>query len=158
MGNVNLLVYTCNENKNGGIGMLRVVICCGAGMSSSYLCQKLQNETKARGLENEVSFDFFSIDIGRLEAEERLKQYDVAMCCPHLKHFVDDFLKTHETNCAMYIFPPKMYGTLPFDEVLQDARDVYEEFQKTRMNPFHFPGEDHPLRIKRGVAYRNWKK
>ena len=158
MGNVNLLVYTCNENKNGGIGMLRVVICCGAGMSSSFLCQRLQNETKARGLENEVSFDFFCFEMGINSAQEVLKNYDVAMCCPHLNLDIQRFFKKYDTDCAMYVFPPKMYGTLPYDEVLLDARDVYEEYQKTKMKPFHFPGEDHPLKIKRGVAYRNWKK
>ena len=138
--------------------MLKVVICCGAGMSSSYLTQRLQNETRARGLDGEVSFDFFSFEIGLEEAEATLKNYDVAMCCPHLKLVIKRFLESHDINCPMYIFPPKMYGTLPFDEVYQDAQDVYAEYQKTHMNPFHFPGEEEPLKIKRGVAYRNWKK
>jgi len=135
--------------------MLRVVICCGAGMSSSYLTQRLQKETKARGLENEVSFDFFSLEVGLVEAADVLKNYDVAMCCPHLKLVIDQLCKKEKLSCAMYIMPPRMYGTLYYDEVYQDARDVYEEFQKTHMNPFHFPGEESPLRIKRCEAYRN---
>ena len=141
--------------KKEGLKMLRVVICCGAGMSSSYLTQRLQNEVKARGLENEVSFDFFSLEIGIREASEVLKNYDVAMCCPHLKVVINELCKKNEISCAMYIFPPKMYGTLYFDEVYQDAKDVYEQFQQTKMNPFHFPGEENPLRIKRCEAYRN---
>ena len=44
--------------------MLRVVICCGAGMSSSFLAQRLQNEVIARGMQDEVSFDFFCFDCG----------------------------------------------------------------------------------------------
>lgn len=135
--------------------MLNVVICCGAGMSSSYLTQRLQKEVKQRGLENEVSFDFFSLEIGKNEAAEVLKNYDVAMCCPHLKIVINELCKKHDLTCAMYIFPPKMYGTLYFDEVYQDAKDVYEAFQKTHMNPFHFPGEENPLKIKRCEAYRN---
>ena len=124
--------------KKEGLKMLRVVICCGAGMSSSYLTQRLQNEVKARGLENEVSFDFFSLEIGIREASEVLENYDVAMCCPHLKVVINELCKT-----------------LYFDEVYQDAKDVYEQFQQTKMNPFHFPGEENPLRIKRCEAYRN---
>lgn len=127
--------------------MLKVVICCGAGMSSSFLTQKLQNDAKARGLENEVSFDFFSLEAGIAEAKERLKNYDVAMCCPHLKIVIDNLCKKETIDCALYIMPPKMYGTLYFDEVYQDAKDVYEAFSKTKMNPFHFPGEDHPLKL-----------
>lgn len=135
--------------------MLKVVICCGAGMSSSFLAQRLENEVKARNLENEVSFEFFSLELAKVEAQEVLKQYDVAMCCPHLKVVIDELCKKNEIDCAMYIMPPKMYGTLYFDEVYQDAKDVYTEFQKNHQNPFHFPGEDHPLKIKRCEAYRN---
>lgn len=135
--------------------MLKVVICCGAGMSSSYLTQRLQKDAKARGLENEVSFDFFSLEAGIAEAKERLKNYDVAMCCPHLKIVIDNLCKKETIDCALYIMPPKMYGTLYFDEVYQDAKDVYEAFSETKMNPFHFPGEDHPLKIRRCEAYRN---
>ncbi len=139
--------------------MLRVCICCGAGMSSSYLTQRLQKECRARGLEDQYSFDFFSFEVGILEAAQVLKNFDVAMCCPHLKLVLREFCsKNPDLSCAMYIFPPKIYGTLPFDEVIQDAEDVYEGFQKTHMNPFHFPNEEEPLKIKRGVAYRNWVK
>ncbi len=143
--------------------MLKVVICCGAGMSSSYLCQKLQNETKARGLENEVSFDFFSMGLVRTGAHKTVNQYDVAMCCPHLKVEIKNMLKEveqagEELTCALYMLPPKIYGTLPFDEVLQDAKDVYAEWKETKAVPFFFPGEEWTLGIKRGVAYRNWNK
>ena len=61
--------------KKEGLKMLRVVICCGAGMSSSYLTQRLQNEVKARGLENEVSFDFFSLEIGIRECSDVLPAF-----------------------------------------------------------------------------------
>ena len=135
--------------------MLKVVICCGGGMSSSFLTQRMQNEIRARGLDNEVSFDFFPFGVGFEEAKKFLEQYDVAMCCPHLKIEIDRFCQQETIDCAIYMFPPKMYGTLIFDEVYQDAKDVYEGFQKTRVNPFHFPGEDSPMRIKRAVAYRN---
>ena len=89
--------------KKEGLKMLRVVICCGAGMSSSYLTQRLQNEVKARGLENEVSFDFFSLEIGIREASKVLKNYDVAMCCPHLKVVINELCKKNDISCAMYI-------------------------------------------------------
>lgn len=135
--------------------MLKVVICCGAGMSSSYLTQRLQKETINRGLEKEVSFDFFSLEVGIAEAKKVLDQYDVAMCCPHLKYVIDELCKRETIDCAIYIMPPKMYGTLYYDEVYQDAKDVYEQFQISHMNPFHFPGEESILRIKRCEAYRN---
>lgn len=138
--------------------MLRVLICCGAGMSSSYLTQKLQNETIARGLDKEVSFDFFSFEVGLVEAEATLKNYDVALCCPHLVNVLKGFLETHpDVRCAMHIFPPKMYGMLPYDEVLQEAKDALAKYQDDHINPVVFPGEDRPLAVKRLTAWSNTK-
>jgi len=118
--------------------------------------QRLQKEVKSRGSENDVSFDFSPIEmIGSSHCGEILNQYDVAMCCPDLNFFIKKITKENTFNCALYLMPPRMYGTLYFDEVYQDAKDVYDEFKKTKVNPFHFPGEERVLAIKRMEAYRN---
>lgn len=140
--------------------MLKIVVCCGAGMSSSYLCNRLQMEAENRKLAQEVSFDYYSLDVGRLNAADVLKNYDVALCCPHLSFFVKEFCKNNPNlSCAVYIMPPKLYGTLPFDEIYQDAQDVYRVFLKEHKNPFYFDGEEiNPLKIERSISYRKWKQ
>lgn len=137
--------------------MLKIVICCGAGMSSSFLAQRLQREVEKRGLQDEINVDFYPLEAaGVANAKEKLENYDVAMCCPHLKIEVNQISKMFpDLKCALYIMPPKMYGTLYFDEVIQDAKDVKEAFDKTHMIPFHFPGEENPMMIRRCEAYRN---
>lgn len=138
--------------------MLKVLICCGAGMSSSYLTQKLQNTTKERGLENEVWFEFYSMGLNLIDPENTIKEYDVALCCPHLVTQVKEICKRcPDLETPMHIFPPKMYGMLPFDEVVQEAKDVIEKFQQDHINPVVFPGEDRPLAVKRGTAWSNTK-
>ena len=63
--------------------MLKIVICCGAGMSSSFLAQRLQREVEKRGLQDEINVDFYPLEAaGVANAKEKLENYDVAMCCP----------------------------------------------------------------------------
>ena len=140
--------------------MLKIVICCGARMSSSFLAQRLQNEVVSRGLEEVYSVSFYPLEMTGVEnAKENLEQYDVAMCCPHLKIEVNKIARLFpDLDCALYIMPPKMYGTLIFDEVIKDAQDVYEGYKESHMIPFHFPNEDNPLKVKRSKAYYNLYK
>lgn len=134
--------------------MIKILICCGAGMSSSFLTQKLQNACKEAGLENEYSFDFFSIELAGLkEGAKKANEYDVVMCCPHLRLFINKLAHTGEVTTPLYILPPQMYGTMIFEEVIADAKAIKEEYAKTKLNPFHFPGEEHPLKIRRKCAY-----
>lgn len=153
------LLYHLKISEMRIMNMLRIVICCGAGMSSSYLTKKLQLKVEELGLTNELSFEFFAMGMAQRNAVNVLKDYDVALCCPHLKMLVDDLCKNNpDLTCAMHIFPPKMYGTLPYEEVVQEAKDVLENFQKEHKNPVVFPGESMPIRVTRGVAWSHYKK
>ena len=42
--------------------MIKILISCGAGMSSSFLCQKLQKACEEKGLQDEYAFDFYPIN------------------------------------------------------------------------------------------------
>ena len=139
--------------------MIKILICCGAGMSSSFLTQKLQNKCEELGFADEFSFEFCSIEmLGVKNAVLKANEYDVVMCCPHLRLFIDKIVKTGEVTTPLYILPPQMYGTMVFEEVIQDAKDIIQGYKETKMNPFHFPGEDQPLKIRRSCAYRHLQK
>lgn len=135
--------------------MIKILISCGAGMSSSFLAQKLQNACEEKGLDKEYSFEFYPIHMAELEAVNKLKEYDVCMVCPHLRLFVKELCKKNNVTTPIYVLPPRMYGTMFLEQVVTDAKDIVEGYKKNPMNPWHFPGEDNPLKVKRRFAYRN---
>ena len=128
-------------------------------MSSSFLCQKLQKACKEAGLENEYSFDFFPINVaGIADGAKKVEEYDVTMVCPHLRLWIKELVEKKSPNKPIYVLPPQMYGTMIFEEVIADAEDIIKGFKESGLNPYHFPGEDQVLKIRRKCAYRNIKK
>lgn len=132
--------------------MLRILICCGGGFSSSALAGKVDKEIKANNIEEEVSISFSPFSI----AHERVDDFDVIMCCPHLKFAVNNLAKNKiQNNVPIYILPPRMYGTMELEEVVQDAKDVIEKFKMNPKNPVSFDGEENVMKITRFKSYRN---
>lgn len=131
--------------------MLKILICCGGGFSSSYVTQKMANEVKERHLDDEIYLEFYPFSI----MLEKKDDFDIVMCCPHLKISVEKMIKDVNPDIPIYILPPRMYGLMNLDELVTDARDVIEMYQQGQTNPIKFPGEDNVLRVTRKVAYRN---
>ena len=125
--------------------MLKILICCGGGFSSSYVTERMKKEIVEKNLENEVNIEFYPFAI----VEDKLSDVDIIMCCPHLKIYVE---------LPIYLLPPKMYGLMKLEEILTDAKDVIKLYQKNKTNPVHFPNEENLLRITRGNAYRHYYK
>ncbi len=140
--------------------MLKIILCCGGGFSSSAIAARMQKEIEQRGLQNEYSIDFYPLEVaGERYAENKLNQYDIAILCPHLKMVIARILKTNaKFNMPIYLLPPKIYGNMKLDVILADCEDIIELYKNGAENPVHFPGEENLLRITRGVAYRDLKK
>ena len=76
-----------------------------------------------------------------------------------VKDFMYQWLDLYVKNqIPMYLMPPKMYGFMKVEDVLQDAKDILKMFKENPQNPVHFPGEDNVMVIKRDKAYANTKK
>ena len=132
--------------------MIRVLICCAGGFSSSAMSTKVSREIGEKHLENEIHIDFEPFSRSYL----RIDEADIIMVCPHQKYKVKEFVDKYvQDKIPVYLIPPRIYGTMPVEEVLTDAKDILEEFHKTKQNPFHFPGEEDIMRVKRTVAYRH---
>ncbi len=131
--------------------MIKILICCLGGFSSSAMSVKMSKEIIEKGYENQVSINFQPFSL----SHDVMSQYDVIMCCPHLKFEIGSFMKKYDDiDTPIYLLPPKMYGSMNVEDVYEDAQDIIEGFKKTQMNPFHFPNEDNVLRIKRMHSYR----
>lgn len=134
--------------------MIRVLICCAGGFSSSAMMSKVAKEIVEKQLQDEITIDFEPFS----RSYHRIDEADILMVCPHQKYKVKEFVDQYvQDKIPVYLIPPRIYGSMPVEEVLQDAKDIINEFHKTKMNPFHFPGEDNIMRVKRVTAYRNSK-
>lgn len=135
--------------------MIRIMICCGGGFSSSALAVKVQKEIKEKGLEDKVFMDFCPFTLSK----ERLDEFDVIMCCPHLKYTIPEYNQKYIKNrIPVYVLPPKMYGTMIVEELYQDAIDILAAFKEKPQNPFYFPGEENILKVTRTCAYSHQHK
>ncbi len=135
--------------------MIRMLICCAGGFSSSAMAEKAKKEIIEKHMEDKISIDFAPFSM----AARELGDYDLMMVCPHqkyqIKRYNDEYVKD---QIPIYLIPPRLYGTMAIEEVYQDAVDILEIFKKNPHNPCHFPGEESVLRIKRDVAYAHFKK
>ena len=134
--------------------MIRVLICCAGGFSSSAMAEKAKKEIIDKHMEDLISIEFSPFSM----AARELGDYDLMMVCPHQKYKVKEYNENFVKNqVPIYLIPPRIYGSMDMDEVYQDAKDILEIFAANPQNPCHFPGEDDVMRIKRSVAYAHQK-
>lgn len=134
--------------------MIRMLICCGGGFSSSYLSVRMQKEIRNKHLEDYYQIDFQSFSL----IEEKMDNYDVILCCPHLRVSLEIFLKNHNPPVPFYLIPPRIYGRMELDEIVTDALDIIDLFKNRSANPVYFPGENNILTVKRYKAYHHVHK
>ena len=135
--------------------MIKMLICCAGGFSSSAMAEKAKKEIIEKHMEDKISIEFAPFSM----AARELGGYDLLMVCPHQKYQVKNYNEQYVKNqIPIYLIPPKLYGTMAIEEVYQDAKDILEIFKSNPQNPCHFPGEDDVMRIKRSVAYAHSKK
>lgn len=132
--------------------MFRICVCCGGGLSSSFLAKNLTKGIKEAGLESEVEIEFRPFS----DSHDVADSFDVLMLCPHLRYQIAGYLEKHDTNLpntALYVIPAQMYGLMEIKEMYRDALDIYEIFKKEGGHPTHFPNEEQASLIKRNKAY-----
>lgn len=131
--------------------MLRILICCGGGLSSGYMARYMEDEVKAAHAEAEVFVDFQPF----ATAPRKMADFDVIFCCPHLRTGIPKFLKEYQVTIPLYVIPMRMYGLMHFNEIAQDARDVIQIYHETGANPVVFPNETDYPKVQRFKSYRS---
>jgi len=135
--------------------MIKILICCGGGFSSSAMAAHVRKQIETEGFSDKLSIDFSPMGL----AHELVDDFDVIMACPHLRYLLEEYnRKRIHDRIPIYVLPPMMYGSMIVCEVYQDALDIIEGFKANPVNPFHFPGEENIVRTRRKVAYRNYHK
>lgn len=86
---------------------IRILLCCGAGMSSGFLAQKTRQAAKKRKMKASVD--------ARAESEvgSYLSSIDILMVGPHYASRLNDFTQmTEPYNIPVVIIPQDIYAGL----------------------------------------------
>lgn len=132
--------------------MIKVMICCMGGFSSSAMTEKLKKEIIEKGYSDKFYAEFTPFHI----SYERMDEFDIIMTCPHLKYEIPRMHKKYNYQIPIYVLPPRIYGSMDVETMYQDAIDVIEGFKQNPHNPWCFEGEENTLQIKRSVSHKEY--
>ncbi len=93
--------------------MQKIMLVCNAGMSTSLLVQKMQNEAKSRGLDIEIEARPMA------EAMEALDTADILLLGPQIGYAKGDFEKA--TDKPVDVIAMVDYGRMNAPKILDDA-------------------------------------
>ncbi|UTR13728.1 PTS sugar transporter subunit IIB [Salipaludibacillus sp. LMS25] len=92
---------------------IRILLSCGAGMSSGLLAQKARQAAKKRGLE--VKIDAKS----EAEAPSYFPSIDILLLGPHYEAFKEEFSKMGKPhNVPVEVIPKEIYGLLDGEKLI----------------------------------------
>lgn len=96
--------------------MKRIMLCCSAGMSTSLLVRKMQDQAEQRGLE--VKIDAYGVS----EFDEQFPNYQVVLLGPQVKYMLASLAgKTAGQGIPVAAIDMMDYGMQRGDKVLDFA-------------------------------------
>ena len=98
--------------------MLKILLCCSAGMSTSLLVSKMQSEARKMNFECEI--EAMSVT----EGKQLIDNWDVVMVGPQVTYALDEFKKI--TAKPVEAIPPQIYATAKGKEALEMAKRMAE--------------------------------
>ena len=101
--------------------MRRIVLLCSAGVSTSLLVRKMEEEAARQGYDCSVSF--FPI----AEAGSAVQLADVLMLAPQAKHQLGD-LKVRYPKVHFDVIPEKLYGEMDAPAILDLAQKAAGDY------------------------------
>lgn len=113
-----------DKNKKGERNMenLKVMLCCGAGMSSGFLASNARKVAKKQKLA--VSIEARS----QSEVAEYLSSIDVLLLGPHYAVDLDKFQDLAKPyGVAVAVIPQDVYGTLDGARILEIAMELAKQ-------------------------------
>lgn len=87
----------------------RILLCCGAGMSSGFLASATAKAAKEKGLNWYVTAKSQSVAI------DEMPDYDICLLGPHFASHLEEFreaAKEMETDVVIAVIPQEIYGNI----------------------------------------------
>jgi cellobiose PTS system EIIB component len=100
---------------------MNIYLVCNAGMSTSILVKKMQDEAKK--LELEVNIEAFSVEI----LDEKIDSADVVLLGPQIRHMFNDVKKVIADKCPVEVIDMRDYGMIRGDKVLEKALKMLQQ-------------------------------
>ncbi|WP_196594195.1 PTS sugar transporter subunit IIB [Pectinatus sottacetonis] len=95
---------------------MNIYLVCNAGMSTSILVKKMQDEVAKQNL-SDVHVEAFSVEI----LDEKVATADVVLLGPQIRHMLDDVKKIVNGKCPVEVIDMRDYGMINGKKVLEKA-------------------------------------
>ena len=101
--------------------MIKILLCCGGGFSSSAIATRIQKDIEKNNLKEKAYIEYspFSISL------EKINDFDIMICCPHLNIYVKQLLKKQNVPIPIYVLPPKIYGNMKMEDIIILKKKMY---------------------------------
>lgn len=99
---------------------MKILLVCNAGMSTSMLVQKMEIAAKDMGIDLEITA------MGFTTAEKVVKEWDIAMLGPQVRHQLKGLQKA-AGNVPVEVIDMRDYGTMNGANVLKRALQIVNQ-------------------------------
>lgn len=109
------------ENEKGlkkgkrGNEMTKIMLICSAGMSTSFLVKKMQEEADKKGLESKIWA------VGEADARSAWEEADILLLGPQIKYQEEKIKAMVEGKVPVAVIDRLAYGTMNGKKALEDA-------------------------------------
>jgi len=98
---------------------MNILLVCSAGMSTSMIVKKMQDEAKSQNIEAHIEAS------PEGQVNSKLENLDVILIGPQVRYLEKKLKKlTESTDIKVDIIDPKAYGMIQGDKILQQAIDL----------------------------------
>ena len=97
--------------------MVKILLVCSAGMSTSFMVNKMKDAAKARGIEAEICA------VADAEAEANIANADIMMLGPQVR-FLESKMKGIAGGKPVTVIDMMAYGSMNGEKVLDQALEI----------------------------------
>jgi PTS system cellobiose-specific IIB component len=96
--------------------MIKILLCCAAGMSTSMVVNKMKQAATAKGIDVEINA------VGMEEFDSHYTEYDCYLLGPQIKYKLADFkTKADAIGKPIAVINSMDYGMMKGEKILSDA-------------------------------------
>ncbi|MDR0922951.1 MAG: PTS sugar transporter subunit IIB [Hungatella sp.] len=101
------------------MNVIKILMCCGAGMSSSLLAKQLKKAAGKKGIPCIIEAQ------SDINIRQRVKNAHILLIAPHCMHNLNEFNKVAKTaGIPIYLIPHEIYGMQKGEELLSIVLDL----------------------------------